>query len=189
MEASPTFASAVFDRTPPYSLEAETAVLGGMLIDREAVVRAVEHLEEGMFYREANRRLYRAMVRLFERGDVIDPITVQDELKKTHELDAAGGIDYLAALVDAVPTAANLEYHARIVRDKALLRRLIEQASQIIRDVYDQGERDVDEILDQAEARIFQVAESHKREGFVWIKEILWSAFEHIERLQESSTG
>ncbi|HET9947754.1 MAG TPA: replicative DNA helicase, partial [Longimicrobiales bacterium] len=179
----------VFDRTPPYSLEAETAVLGGMLIDREAVTRAVEHLDEGMFYREANRRLYRAMVRLFERGDVIDPITVQDELKKTHELDAAGGIDYLAALVDAVPTAANLEYHARIVRDKALLRRLIEQASQIIRDVYDQGEREVDEILDQAEARIFQVAESHKREGFVWIKEILWSAFEHIERLQESSTG
>jgi len=91
--------------------------------------------------------------------------------------------------VDAVPTAANLEYHARIVRDKALLRRLVEQASQIIRDVYDQGERQVDEILDAAEARIFQVAESHKREGFVWIKEILWSAFEHIEKLQESQGG
>jgi len=91
--------------------------------------------------------------------------------------------------VDAVPTAANLEYHARIVRDKALLRRLVEQASQIIRDVYEQGERQVDEILDAAEARIFQVAESHKREGFVWIKEILWSAFEHIEKLQESAGG
>jgi replicative DNA helicase len=142
-----------------------------------------------MFYREANRRLYRAMVRLYERGDVIDVITVSEELKKTAELESAGGFDYLSALVDAVPTAANLEYHAKIVRDKALLRRLVEQASQIIRDVYDQGERAVDEILDAAEARIFQVAESHKREGFVWIKEILWSAFEHIEKLQESSGG
>ena len=189
MEASPTLAQNVFDRTPPYSLEAETAVLGGMLIDRDAVSRAIEVLNETMFYREANRRLFRSMSRLYERGDVIDVITISDELKKTAELDAAGGFDYLAALVDAVPTAANLEYHARIVREKALLRRLVESASHIIRDAYDQGERDVEEILDQAEARIFQVAESHKREGFVWIKEILWSAFEHIERLQASSTG
>jgi replicative DNA helicase len=180
---------AVFDRTPPFSLEAETAILGGMLIDRDAVTKAIEVLSDTMFYREANRRLYRAMVRLFERGDVIDVITVSEELKKTAELDAAGGFDYIGALVDAVPTAANLEYHARIVRDKALLRRLVEQSTQIIRDVYEQGERDVDEILDQAEARIFQVAESHKREGFVWIKEILWSAFEHIERLQQSDSG
>ena len=189
MEASPNFAQAVFDRTPPFSLEAETAVLGGMLIDREAVTRAVEHLNESMFYREANRRLYRAMIRLYERGDVIDVITVSEELKKTGEMEASGGFDYLAALVDAVPTAANLEYHARIVRDKALLRRLVEQATQIIRDVYDQGERGVNELLDLAESRIFNVAESHKREGFVWIKEILWSAFEHIERLQESTSG
>lgn len=189
MEASPSFAQTVFDRTPPFSTAAETAVLGGMLIDREAVTRAIEHITDGMFYREGNRRLYRAMLRLFERGDVIDVITVAEELKKTGELDSSGGFDYLGQLVDAVPTAANIEYHARIIRDKALLRRLVEQSSQIIRDVYDQGERDVDEILDQAEARIFQVAESHKRRGFVWIKEILWSTFEHIERLQESDSG
>ncbi len=189
MEASQNFTQAVFDRTPPFSLEAETAVLGGMLIDREAVTRTMEHVNESMFYREANRRLYRAMVRLYERGSVIDVITVSEELKKTAELDSAGGFDYLAALVDAVPTAANVEYHARIVRDKALLRRLVEQASQIIRDVYEQGEREVEEILDEAEARIFRVAESHKREGFLWIKEILWDAFEHIEKLQQSAGG
>jgi replicative DNA helicase len=189
MQASPDLAQAVFDRTPPFSPEAETAVLGGMLIDREAVNRAIEHVNESMFYREANRRLFRAMVRLYERGDVIDVITISEELKRTAEMEAAGGLDYLAQLVDAVPTAANVEYHARIVRDKALLRRLVEQASQIIRDVYAQGERGVNEILDIAEARIFQVAESHKREGFVWIKEILWSAFEHIEKLQESAGG
>jgi len=189
MEASPSFSETVFDRTPPFSTEAETAVLGGMLIDREAVTRAVEFVSDGMFYREGNRRLYRAMLRLFERGDVIDVITVSEELKKTGELDSSGGFDYLAQLVDAVPTAANLEYHARIVRDKALLRRLIEQSTAIIRDVYDQGEQDVADILDQAEARIFQVSESQRREGFVWIKEILWSTFEHIEKLQESGSG
>ena len=125
MEASPNLGPAPFDRTPPFSMEAETAVLGGMLIDRDAVTRALEFLNEGMFYREANRRLYRAMLRLFERGDVIDVITVSEELKKTGEMEASGGFDYLGALVDAVPTAANLEYHAKIVRDKALLRRLV----------------------------------------------------------------
>ena len=189
MEASATFGESAFDRTPPYSMEAETAVLGGMLIDKEAVTRAVEHLDDSMFYSEGNRRLYRAMLRLFERGDVVDVITVSEELKKTSELESAGGYDYLGALVGAVPTAANLEYHAGIIRDKALLRRLLEKASQIIRDVYDQGQQEVEEILDQAEGRIFAVAESHRRAGFEPIKKVLWSAFEHIEEMQESDTG
>src|SRR5690606_39478974 len=102
------------------------------------------------------------VVRPSARGALIAVTTVSEDLKRAGELESAGGFDYLGSLVDAVPTAANLEYHARIVRDKALLRRLVEQSSQIIRDVYEQGARDVDEILDQAEARIFQVAESHK---------------------------
>jgi replicative DNA helicase len=178
-----------YDRRPPFSAEAEISVLGGMLIDRDAVARAIEHVNDSMFFREAHRRLFRAMARLFERGDVIDVITVSEELKKTAELDGIGGLEYLAQLLDAVPTAANIEYHARIVRDKALLRRLIDASSQIIRDVYDQGEREVEDILDEAESRIFQVAQTHSREGFVWIKEILWSAFERIEKLQEAPTG
>jgi replicative DNA helicase len=178
-----------FDRQPPFSPEAEVSVLGGMLIDRDAVARAVELVRDSMFFREAHRRLFRAMARLFERGDVIDVITLSEELKKTGELEAAGGMSYLAELLDAVPTAANIEYHARLVREKALLRHLIEAASTIIRDVYDQGERSVEEVLDEAEQRVFQVAESHERTGFVWIKEILWPTFEHIERLQESKSG
>ena len=189
MEASPHFPNNVFDRTPPFSLQAETAVLGGMLIDKDAVTRVIEMVQDGMFYREGNRRIFRAMVRLFERGAVIDPITITEELKKTQELDSSGGLDYLGQLVDAVPTAANIEYHATIVREKALLRRLIEQATHIIRDANEQGEREVSEILDQAEARIFQVAETQNRSGFVWIKEILWQTFEHIERLQDSASG
>jgi replicative DNA helicase len=160
-----------------------------MLIDRDAVARAVEHVNDSTFYREAHRRLFRAMTRLFERGDVIDVITVAEELKKTEELDSVGGLEYIAELVDAVPTAANIEYHARIVRDKALLRRLIDASQNIVRDAYEQGERDVEEVLDEAESRIFHVAQSHAREGFVWIKEILWPTFEHIEKLQESAGG
>ena len=178
-----------YDRSPPYSLEAEVSVLGGMLIDPSAVAKVIEIVDDSMFFREANRRLARCMVRLFQTGQVIDVITVSDDLEKNGELDAAGGHGYLAELLDAVPTAANIEYHARIVREKALLRRLIDASTEIIRDVYEPGDQDVEELLDQAEQKIFQVAQSHEREGFVWIKEILWPAFEHIEKLQEAKGG
>ncbi len=160
-----------------------------MLIDPAAVAKVIEIVDDSMFFREGNRRLIRSMVRLFQTGQVIDVITVSEDLKKNEELEAAGGNAYLAELLDAVPTAANIEYHARIVREKAMLRRLIDASSEIIRDVYEQGERDVDELLDLAEQKIFQVAQSHEREGFVWIKEILWPAFEHIEKLQEAQGG
>ena len=178
-----------YDRQPPFSPEAEASVLGGMLIDGDAAARVVDFVDDSMFYREAHRRLFRAMARLFERGAVIDPITVSEELKKVGELDGAGGLDYLASLLDAVPTAANIEYHARIVQDKALLRRLIDAAQTIVRDVYDPDEREVREILDQAEQRVFSVSQSRGSEGFVWIKEVLWPTFEHIERMQEIPDG
>ncbi len=178
-----------FDREPPFSSVAEISVLGGMLLDGTAVDKATELVQDHMFFREAHRRLFRSMVRLSERGDVIDVITLSEELRKTGELDAAGGLPYLAELLDAVPTAANIEYHAKIVREKALLRHLIDAASTIIREVYDQGERSVEEVLDEAEQRVFQVSQSHERGGFVRIKEILWPTFEHIERLQSSKSG
>ncbi|MDE2677314.1 MAG: replicative DNA helicase [Gemmatimonadota bacterium] len=178
-----------YDRQPPFSPEAEASVLGGMLIDGEAAPRVVDFIDDSMFYREAHRRLFRAMARLFERGAVIDPITVSEELKKVGELEGAGGLDYLASLLDAVPTAANIEYHARIVQEKAVLRRLIDAAQTIVRDVYDPGEREVGEILDQAEQRVFNVSQSRGREGFVWIKEVLWPTFEQIEQLQEIPDG
>ena len=180
---------AAYDRQPPFSPEAEASVLGGMLIDGSAVARIVEFVDETMFYREAHRRIFGAMVRLFERGSVLDVITVSEELKKAAELENAGGLEYLASLLDAVPTAANIEYHGRIVHDKAMLRRLIDAAQAIVRDVYEPGSRPVDEVLDQAEQIVFRVSESRNREGFVWIKEVLWPTFEHIEKLQESQGG
>ena len=177
------------DRQPPYAPEAEISVLGGMLIDGDAVARALEVVDDSMFYRESNRRIFRSMARLFQRGNVIDPITISEELKKTDELDQVGGLAYLAELLDAVPTAANIEYHARIVRERALLRRLIEASSAIIRTSYEPGEKTVEEVLDEAEQHIFQVAQSHDREGFVWIKKILYPTFEKIEQIQAAHGG
>ncbi len=174
------------ERQAPWSPEAEISVLGGMLIDGDAVAKGVELVDDTMFYRPANRRLYRAMRRLFERGEAIDPVTLTEELRATGELDAVGGPAYLAELIEAVPTAANIEYHAKIIKDRALLRRLIEASSDTIRDAYDTGGEPVADTLDRAEQRIFQIAQAGKRKGFVWIKEVLWPTFEHIERLQQA---
>jgi replicative DNA helicase len=177
------------DRQMPYAPEAEISVLGGMLIDGDAVAKAIEVVDDTMFYREGNRRIFRSMARLFQRGQVIDPVTLREELQKTDELDSVGGYAYLSELLDAVPTAANIEYHARIVRERALLRRLIDASSHIIRDSYEPGERTVEQVLDEAEQRVFQVAQSHDRQGFVWIKKILYPTFEKIEQLQAAKGG
>lgn len=176
------------ERTPPYSPEAELAVLGGMMMDADALSKAIEVVDDTMFHREGNRRIFRAMVRIFERGDVIDFVTLPEELRTTGDLDSAGGLTFLSTLVDAVPTAANIEYHAKIVREKALLRRLIEAATGIIQETY-AGQTDVEDLLDEAEQRIFQIAQTHDRKGFVWIKEILWPTFEKIEQLQNNSSS
>ncbi|MCL7970723.1 MAG: replicative DNA helicase [marine benthic group bacterium] len=173
-------------RQIPWSEEAEISVLSAMLIEGDAVARAIEMVGDGSFYREANRRVFRAMVRLYSRGEVVDVVTLSDELKSAGELEGAGGMAYLARLVDAVPTAANIEYHCRILKDKAVLRQLIESATDIVREAYDAPAGEVDDTLDRAEQRIFQIAQSSQRQGFVWIKEILWPTFERIEELQSS---
>ena len=172
-------------RSAPWSAEAEQAVLGAMLLDQDAALRAAELVDDGMFYREAHRRLFRAMVSLVERRTVIDHITLRDELLRRGELESAGGLDYLAELVDAVPTAANLEFHARIVRDKAILRRLIETSTGIITEAYD-GHSTATELLDIAESRIFKISQQRGDEGFTRIKEMLWPTMERIETLQRS---
>ncbi|MBT8462360.1 MAG: replicative DNA helicase [Gemmatimonadetes bacterium] len=178
--------SGVAGRQIPWSDEAEISVLSAMLIDGDAVARAIEMVGDSSFYKESNRRIFRAMVRLYSRGEVIDVVTLSDELKSAGELDGAGGMSYLARLVDAVPTAANIEYHCRILRDKAVLRQLIESATDIVREAYDAPAGEVDDTLDRAEQSIFQIAQASQRQGFVWIKEILWPTFERIEELQNS---
>ncbi|HMA40386.1 MAG TPA: replicative DNA helicase [Gemmatimonadales bacterium] len=185
--ASPTVSSTadldVAGRRTPWSNDAEQAVLGAMLLDQDAALKAAEFLDDTMFYKEAHRVLFRAMVSLTERGDVIDPVTLRDELGKRGDLERAGGMEYIATLIDVVPTAANVEYHTRIVRDKAVLRRLVEAATEIIQDVYE-GRSDSGEVLDNAEHRVFQVAQFRRSEDFSRLKELIWPTMERIEQLQ-----
>jgi replicative DNA helicase len=172
-------------RSAPWSQEAEQAVLGAMLLDQDAALRAAELVDDSMFYREAHRRLFRAMLALTEQRIVIDHITLRDELLRRGELESAGGLEYLAELVDAVPTAANIEFHSKIVKDKAILRRLIETSTSIITEAYD-GHSTANDLLDSAEAKIFQISQQRGDEGFTRIKEMLWPTMERIETLQRS---
>lgn len=171
------------DRQPPYSEDAEQAVLSAMLMDQDAIVRAAEIVDDSMFYAERHRRVYRAMVAIAERGSVVDPLTLAEELSRKGELDAAGGKDYIGYLVDAVPTAANVEYHAEIVREKSVLRQLIQVSTQIVHDAFS-GLSTAGELLDQAESKIFHVSQQRKPDGFMRIKELLWPTMERIEAIQ-----
>jgi replicative DNA helicase len=154
-----------------------------MLIDQDAVLRAVEHVNDTMFYAERHRRLFRAMVNITERGGVVDPLTLSEELSRRGELEASGGKDYIGFLVDAVPTAANIEYHAQIVREKAILRRLIEVSTSIVAEAFE-GKSTATELLDEAESKIFLVSQQQTKDGFTRIKELLWPTMERIEALQ-----
>jgi replicative DNA helicase len=175
-------------RGVPWSQEAEQAVLGAMIIDGDAALRAAELLDDTVFYREAHRRLFRAMHALVDQRMVIDYITLRDELLRRGDLEAAGGVPYLDELVNAVPTAANLDFHARILRDKAIQRHLIEAATQIITATYD-GKSTASELLDSAEGKIFTVGQQRRRDEFVRIKELLWPAMEDIEKLQGTGSA
>lgn len=157
-------------------------MISAMMMDRNAIVRAAEFVDETMFYREAHRRIFRAILALNERGSVVDVLTLADELALRGELDGAGGKDHLAILLDAVPTAANVEYHARIVREKALMRRLIETSTEIVQEAFE-ARTSASEMLDRAEQKIFQINQSRKSEGFHRIKELTWHAMERIEEL------
>src|SRR6266480_1951133 len=172
-------ASEYAGRQTPWSNEAEQAVLGAMLLDQDAALKAAEILDDTMFYKESHRLLFRSMLALTERGDVIDPVTLRDELSRRGDLDRAGGMEYIAALIDVVPTAANVDYHAKIVRDKAVMRRLVEAATGIIQDIYE-GHGTAGEVLDNAEHRVFQVAQFRRAEEFIRIKE-------RIEQLQSGA--
>ncbi len=172
-------------RSAPWSPEAEQAVLGAMLLDQDAALRAVEMVDDTVFYREGHRRLFRAMRALIERRSVIDPVTLNDELERRGELAQVGGSEYVAELVDAAPTAANLEHHARILREKSILRRLIEASTQTITEAYD-GRSHAPDLLDVAEARIFQISQQRRDQGFIRLKEMLWPTMERIEALQRS---
>ncbi|MGI6547413.1 MAG: replicative DNA helicase [Bacillota bacterium] len=174
--------SSLIDRVPPQNLEAEQSVLGSMLLEREAVLKAMELIRPGDFYREAHRIIYEAMVRVSEQGDAIDTITVSAELQRRGLLEDVGGIAYLTSLANAVPTAANVYYYARIVEEKARLRELLSAVAQISARVYE-GSEDAEVLIDEAEQAIFKIAEGMHRQPFVGLKELLKDTFERVEHL------
>jgi len=176
------------EKIPPQDLVAEQSVMGSMLLDKNAVVRAVEILRPESFYRDAHRFIYETMVELFDRGEPVDLVTVTDALRKAGKLDAAGGAVYLADLLNSVPTAANMEYYARIVEEKAVLRRLIEAGTKIVSDAF-QATEDVDQILDQAEKTIFGIALKRIREGFHRIDSVIKGVLDKIDALYDKKGG
>jgi replicative DNA helicase len=167
-------------RQTPWSEEAEQAVLGAMLIDQDAALKAAQLVGDTAFYRDAHRRIFRAMLVLLEKGDVIDPLLLRDALQRRGDLEAAGGTEYIAELLDMVPTAANVEYHCRIVRDRALRRRLIDAGTAIVQTAYE-GPDEVDALLDGAEQKIFEVSFQRSTQEAVRLKTLVWDTMERIE--------
>jgi replicative DNA helicase len=180
--------STVFDRIPPQNLEAERSTLGSMLLDKEAIFRAMEILRPEDFYKEAHRIIFQAVVSLANRNEAVDLVTVTEELRQKNQLEDVGGVPYLTSLVNAVPTAANVEFYARIVEEKALLRGLIQTATEIVNQGYE-GAEEVEKIIDQAEQAIFNVAQRRTTRGYTLLKDTLNEAFEKIEKIFESKGG
>lgn len=174
--------SMMMERTPPQNIEAEQAVLGSMLLDKEAIYCVMEILKSSDFYLEAHRLIYEAIVDLNNQGKAVDLVTLTDELRSRGLLEKVGGVSNLAMLSSVVPTAANAEYYAKIVAEKAILRSLIRTSTRIAQMAYEE-EKDIQELLDEAERMILEVAQRHHREGFTPIKELLINAIEQLENL------
>ena len=172
------------ERTLPHNLEAEKSVLGAILIQNEAFNHAAELLASKDFFRSAHSRIFEKMIFLSERGDAIDFVTLKDELSKSGELEDVGGPAYIASLADGVPRSANVEYYARIVKEKATLRSLIYSANKILAEAYE-AEQEPDLLLDEAERSIFAIAEDRIRAGFVPLRDLVQTSFTTIERLQQ----
>lgn len=169
------------ERPLPHNLEAERSVLGAILIHNEAFNHAAEVLEPRDFFRDAHRRIFEKMVQLSERNEAIDLVTLKEALTRSRELDEVGGPAYITALVDGLPRATNVEYYARIVKEKATLRNLIFASNKILASAYE-AEDDPDEILDGAEHAIFSIAENRVREGFISMRDLAHQSFETIEQ-------
>lgn len=174
----------LIERVPPQNLDAEMAVLGSMLIEEDAINEAVEIIDEDCFYKSAHRKIFTSILNLFSKNKAVDLITLTEELKKTNQLDSIGGASYLAMLANAVPTAANIKHYTRIVKEKSILRALINNATQIVTKSYD-PEVNVDEVLDNAEGLIFEISDRRIEGNLISLKDIIKDSIETIDRLYQ----
>jgi replicative DNA helicase len=168
----------------PHSTEAEMSVLGSMMLDSSALEKVVEILQPEDFYHPAHQILYGAMLSLHERNYAVDLLTVQEELRRHGQLEEAGGLPALVNIVESVPTAANAEHYARIVKEKAILRRLLRAAHEIVR-LVEEPELEVQQILDQAEHAIYQVAEQRLGREFAEVGHLIVDVMGHLEERQQ----
>ena len=176
------------ERIPPQNIEAEQSVLGAILLEKEALDKVSDTLLPEDFYREAHKIIYKAVIAIAEKGDGADIVTVTEALRQMGKLEDIGGIPYITALTNTVPTASNIVYHAKIVEEKALLRRLVNAATNIASTGYEATD-DVLNIIDNAEKAIMDISKSHRGRDFVPIKDIVHKTFEKIEELQNSSSS
>jgi len=178
-----------FDRTPPQDVAAEMSVLGGMLLSKDAIADVIEQIRGSDFYRPAHEIVYEAILDLYGRGEPADAITVVAELTKRGELQRIGGAPYIHDLMAGVPTAANAGYYARIVRERAVLRRLVEAGTRIVQLGYATDGGDVDEIVNNAQAEVYAVTERRTTEDYLPLAEILGPTFDEIEAAQGRGEG
>lgn len=172
------------ERMPPQAVDVEQAVLGAMLLDREAIGRAIEVIDETCFYKPAHAKVFSAMVSLYDRNEPVDLITLAEELSKRNQLEEVGGRAELLDLAGNIATSANIEYHSKIVLEKATLRKLIQATTEIVSRCYDLTE-EVDYLLDSAEQKIFDISEKRIKPGFVHLGDILPHTFESIDKIRE----
>ncbi len=175
-------------KLPPQNIEAEVAVLGALMLDENAVIKVADFISPEDFYRTSHRRIFEAMIRLFEKQEPVDILNVSNILTEMGKLEDVGGSAYLAELVGAVASASNVVSYARVIQKKATLRRLIEAANDI-GELGQSQDEDVEKVLDEAEKRLFSVSQKHLRKDFIPIKDILGETFERIERIHKDSAS
>ncbi|MDA2963489.1 MAG: replicative DNA helicase [Actinomycetota bacterium] len=175
---------AEFERTPPQDLIAEQSVLGGMLLSKDAIADVVEIIRDRDFYRPAHELIYDAVIDLYSRGEPVDAVTVASELTKRGNIARAGGAPYLHTLISSVPTAANAGYYAKIVREHAIMRRLVEAGTKIVQLGYT-SEGEVDDMVDQAQAEVYAVTERRSSEDYVQLATLLPQALDEIEAISK----
>lgn len=174
-------------KIPPQNIDAEQSLLGSLLIDKDAIVRVSEMLDPQTFYRsEQHGPIYEAVRDLFDKREPIDLVTVTEELKRKGVYDKVGGSAYLASLVNTVPTSAHIEHYAKIVKEHAIRRALIHQATRLVEKAYDE-ENEVEELLEEAEASIFSLSQQHVSRDFIPIKDALTESFDRLDELQKTS--
>jgi len=178
----------MLQRLPPQNIEAEMAVLGSMLLEEDAIAVAIEIIDEGSFYKESHKKIFSALISLFDTNKAADIVTLADELKKRGQIDEIGGPAYLMSLSNLVPTAANIRHYAKIVKEKAILRNLINTATQIVTESYE-AEQDTDRLIDKAERMIFEITSRKIETRMVLLKEIIKDSIETIDNLYQNKAN